>query len=713
MFGVTVFLGSLLLFLVEPMAARAILTRFGGSASVWTASLLFFQLVLLAGYAWAHYGERLFGKAHRWVHVGLTLVAVAWALTSPGRAVVPAGASSESGAGEVLVALAGLVGLPFFALSANASLLQMWFASWRGQEPYQLYSASNLGSMLALLAYPSLVEPFLGLGAQLFAWGIGLLVVAVLLAVCAWSSRSGVVAAEGSVGASAGASWGQRGRWILLSAAPSSLLLGVTTYLTTNLAPVPLLWVVPLALYLLTFILAFGPRKLDPGGVGRWAPLLATPLTLALVLESSEPIVPLALFHLATFFVVSLGCHARLAAERPPAGQVTEYFLFVALGGALGGVFNAVLAPIVFPTLLEYPLALALACGLVANRTGGSTQKWFGPVLVGVGVFGVTLAIALVVRGAGMPPSQVRTLVTIGLPAVACFLVSGVSAQFGWGLAGLFVAASLMQISSGGTILLAERSFFGVHRVEFDAGHRLRKLTHGNTTHGIEALDHLDEPLTYYTRTGPIGQVFAAYPLEGASIGMVGLGVGSLAAYGKPGQRMTFYEIDPVVRRIAGDPKWFTFLSDCKARLSVVAGDGRLSVAKAPDGGFGLLVLDAFSSDTIPVHLITREAMAMYLSKLAPGGLVAYHISNRYLDLAPVLAAEARDLGVASLVGEDSLLGEEELAAGKTASKWFVVAARAGDLDPLRRDWQEPKSAARAWTDDYSNVLGAFRIGGG
>jgi hypothetical protein len=704
--------------MVEPMAARAILTRFGGSAAVWTASLLFFQLVLLGGYAWAHYGERWFGKAHRWVHLGLTAVAVLWALLGIGQG-SPASAVDAS-APQVLLTLAVLVGLPFLALSANASLLQRWYAESKGEEPYFLYAASNLGSMLALLAYPTLVEPFIGLGAQLRAWAVAFFGLAGLLGVCAWVSRNSLKAQPEASASDqnelAPISWAKRRRWLLLSAAPSSLLLGLTTYLTTNIAPVPLLWVVPLALYLLTFIIAFGKRQIAPERLGRWAPLLATPLALALVLESSEPIIPLAIFHLATVFVVTLACHLRLASERPrgddDASQVTEFFLYVALGGALGGVFNALVAPLLFTTLLEYPLALALGCGLVALPLAKKEVRWQAGPIAGLAVLVLTFACAFGAKASGLAPGTVRTLLTIGLPAIVCFTLSGEAARFGWGLAALFVGASVMQVASDGSILLAERSFFGVHRVIYLSQLHQRRLVHGNTTHGIESMDHLDEPLTYYTRSGPIGKVFQAYPLDHASIGLVGLGVGSLAAYGKPGQTMSFYEIDPVVRKVASDPKWFTFLSDSKAKVNVVPGDGRLSVSKASDGGFGLLVLDAFSSDSIPVHLITREAMALYLTKLAPGGVIAYHISNRYLDLAPVLGAEARDLNVVALECEDSQVEDDELKAGKTASKWLVIGRTKADLLPLARqgDFEQVTPATRAWTDDYSNVLGAFKL---
>jgi hypothetical protein len=747
----TIFLSAALLFLVEPMVARMILPTFGGSAQVWNSCLVFFQGVLLLGYAYAHLSTKWLGPRRQWrLHLPLMLIALGVLYFQGFRAPTSAPINGDPSI-PVLELLAALIGLPFFAVSAGSSILQRWFASTDdrdAQNPYFLYSASNIGSLLALLAYPVLLEPRLGLRAQTRLWEVGLSILIVAMGACA--------AALATVGKRAPQDAPTqttppptpkaRAMWTLLAAIPSSLLLGVTTYLSTNIAPIPLLWVIPLSLYLLTFIFAFARKPfMKTEWLARLCPLILTPLALAIILESSEPLVALAFFHLLGFFVAAWMCHSRLNDSKPAADHLTEFYFWVAFGGVLGGVFNALIAPLVFKTLVEYPIAIVAAClvrppafdevrrrlrleslsdqllktGATRDKVDGwisfffpseSTSRridWIYPTVLGLG----TLTVILIAKFEGYAPTPQRTMACIGLPAIACFFAVDRPIRFGLALGALFLATGATHISTDGIVVLSERSFFGVHRVtEFDHGRYVR-LTHGNTIHGEQDRDHPHTPLTYYYPNGPIGEAFTTFsgPKMKENVALVGLGVGSLSAYGEAGQYMDFFEIDPVVRSIATDPRYFTFIRDSKAVVRIIMGDARVSLTQAPDHRYGMIVLDAFSSDAIPVHLLTEEAFRMYLDKLAPHGILCVHISNRYLDLSIVVGAIARDLGLQTDDVDDGATDEEK-ALGKTPSKWVFVVRNAGDLAGLDQLGNPivVNPSTPAWTDDFSNVLSVF-----
>lgn len=725
LFIATVFLGSALLFLIQPMIAKMILPRFGGSPEVWNACMVFFQAALLAGYAYAHWSVRWLGaRRQAFVHVALLALGLASLPIAVARGWVAT--PGQDPAPVVLALLAASVGLPFFVVSAGAPLLQRWFATTddaHAHDPYFLYSASNAGSMLALLAYPLIVEPRLRLVDQSRLWSAGYVGLLVAMAV-----TMGAFAMRGSRAKSADRAvepevmgppieWTARLRWIALSFVPSSLLLGVTTYLTGNIAPIPMLWVVPLSLYLGTFILAFARKPMIPvQALSRILPLILTPLALVMILESTEPMVVLASMHLIAFVVCALMCHSLLAESRPPAGRLTEFYLWISVGGVLGGIFTALVAPVIFRTLVEYPLALVLACLLRPTRTA-TKAAWLDyafPAIVGLAVVAAVLA----ANALRLDPGPQRTALTMGFPAILCFLAADRSTRFGLGLGALLLASNLLGTSSQGTVEYAARSFFGVHRV-LDVDHgAARVLVHGNTVHGRQDLDprFRRTPLTYYYPTGPIGQVFTSWKAATykPDIALVGLGVGSLAAYGVVGQRMTYFEIDPVVSRIAHDPRFFTFLADSPATVDVKLGDARLTLAQERPGQYGLIVLDAFSSDSIPVHLITWEAVQMYLTKLAPRGILAFHISNRYLSLGPVLAEIAKSLDLVGLEQTDDATAQEA-KIGKTQSHWVLMGRTSEDLRPFLADprWDRlaPKPGAPLWTDDYSNLLSAFHPG--
>ncbi|MFQ5590012.1 MAG: spermidine synthase [Phycisphaerae bacterium] len=752
-YALTLFVSAGLLFLIQPMIGRMILPVLGGAPAVWNTCMVFFQAMLLAGYGYAHLTTLALGARRQAV---LQLAVILLPLL-----VLPVVMGTESGppvsanpAFWLLGRLAVAVGLPFFVVSTTSPLLQKWFAGTghsAADDPYFLYAASNAGSLLALMGYPLLLEPALPLGQQSMAWAVGYVLLVTLIVLCAvllWCSR-GAQAARHSAPSTAShsdAGWacepdrgcsGPDGRgwllqgssslttrrriwWVMTALIPSSLMLGVTTHITTNLAPVPLLWVLPLALYLLTFVIVFSRRPLLPDTfLVRLLPWLVMPTGLLLFLQMRKVSWLAIVLHLVTFFVASLVCHRALARSRPATRHLTEFYLWMSLGGVLGGLFNAIVAPMVFDTVLEYPLALVAACMLL-TRTGALNNGYracWSDVVVPAALGAGFLAVAACVRIGGWGDSSSAWVVLLGGVIAVVLLQTERPIRFALAY-GVFLLATGRQVSvSRGTDLLVERDFFGVKRVVVDAEEDYRRLFHGSTLHGAQAVaaGGRPEPLAYYHRTGPIGDCFTV--LEDvnpdARVAVIGLGVGAVAAYAKPGQEFTFYEIDPAVERIARDPRYFTFLSQCKASYKVVIGDGRIAVGRAPDGYFDMIVLDAFSSDAIPTHLLTREAVQLYLSKLAARGVIVFHISNRYLDLTQLVGALAADADLACAYRDDRKLTTEELAAEKRPSVYAVVARRQVDLAQVMEmpGWRllRPRHGTPVWTDQYSSVLGLFR----
>jgi hypothetical protein len=494
---------------------------------------------------------------------------------------------------------------------------------------------------------------------------------------------------------------------------PSSLLLAVTTYVSTDIAAVPLLWTIPLSLYLLSFVFSFAPTRILPlRGIAAVMPFALLLLVLSMIAGLTTPAWLLVPLHLIVFFACALVLHAELAGSRPGASKLTEFYLWLSAGGVLGGMFNTFVAPVLFTGVVEYPLALVLACALRSHPGRVSNGRWWL-------TDGVALAV-LVVAGVGItrsvqpglvPPSMVPVL--LGLVVVSCVRLAASPMSFSLSIAVMFIVGGLWRPAEG-ELLTAHRSFFGVHRVRMDPDGRGHSLFHGSTLHGRQALDPLRrrEPLTYYHRSGPIGQVMSvlAPRLDNGRIGVVGLGAGSLAAYARRGQTWTFFEIDPTVARIARTPDLFTYMADCGAVCGVELGDARLSIAKSTDASFDVLILDAFSSDGIPVHLMTREALGLYLSKLADGGIIAFHLSNRHLMLRPVLAALAAERRIPALVRFDQ---SSDDSTGRSASEWLVVARTRDAFGSLVSDsrWVEPSTNARGtWTDDFTDILGTFKF---
>ena len=739
-FALTLFVSASLLFLVQPMFAKMVLPLLGGASSVWNTCLVFYQAALLAGYVYAHLSLRWF-RPRRQAALHLALLCLPW-LVLPIR--VAQGWLPPEGAFPVVwlwMLLSVSVGLPFLLVSASAPLLQAWFAqtaSRSARDPYFLYAASNLGSLLALLGYPLVVESQLTLAGQSWFWTAGYGLLMALVAGCAiWLWRCTPLSRCGRGAGSEGTplaecspkpdvqeheplDWRRRLRWLALALVPSSLLLGVTTHISTDMVAMPLLWVVPLALYLLTFVLVFARRPLIPLAWTLWAqPYLLVAVAGSLLCSALSPwtTVLLGALHLSTFFTTAMVCHGQLAADRPASSRLTEFYLWLSLGGVLGGLFNALLAPLVFSRVWEYPLMLAVACLLRPSAPAKGRKsplgEWAVPAAVLLACLGMTWALrseTLLAQWRYAGTMAVKAVLTV-VAAGAALLLRRRPMSLATGVAGL-LTVTLWSAESELRVLHSQRSFFGVLRVDYDPTLNAHRLMHGSTLHGVQSLDEDQrrEPWTYYHRQGPLGRIFQALearrPL--GEIGALGLGSGAIATYGQPGERITYYEIDPAVERIARDPKYFSYLADCRARVEVILGDARLKLVEGPPRQFDLLVVDVFSSDAIPVHLLTREALRIYVERLAGQGLLAIHVSNRYLDLKPALGNLAEDAGVVAQACQDVDTG----AVGKWASDWVVMARRAEDLGKLAEDsaWTPLRSNhARLWTDDFSNVVGAMR----
>ena len=705
LFGAAVFLNALLLFLVEPMFAKLLLPLFGGSPAVWTTCMLFFQSALLAAYGYSHWLAKL-RDAGRQTLIHIVLITLAM-LTLPFAVIGPS--TIQEPVVSVLSVATMSVGATFFILATSAPLLQRWFASAHarpGSDPYFLYAASNTGSLAALVAYPIIIEPALALSKQATIWSFGYRAAAVLTVLCAlvmWRTRK---VAPSSTDAEAdpppeAITVRRRVRWIALAFVPSSLMLAVTAYLSTDVAAVPLLWIAPLALYLVSFIVTFS-RHADRAIAmcSRAFPLTLLVLIWLLISEARLPLAPMLGAHLVAFLVLAVLCHGALAVDRPSAAHLTDFYLSLALGGAIGGVFNTLLAPLLFKSVMEYPIVVAVGVLLVPRVSGEHRtlrlQRWV-PIAAGV----LTIA---ALKWPGTDSFLSGTALGLLTAAVVVSLsVSRDSRRFAAAV-GLML---LLYIVLGGrgsmNVVHASRTFFGTYRVVLDPGHRFFTLFHGTTIHGRQGLSS-DEPLTYYHRQSPIAQVLTTRPAAIRSIGVVGLGTGTLAAYAQPEQHWTFYEIDPEVERLARDARYFRYLSRCGSQCDVVIGDARQSLQQRSQM-HDLIVLDAFSSDAIPIHLLTREAIAVYLKHLNPDGVLAFHISNNHLNLRPVIAGFMREY---HLEGRAQFQpNPKDEMSGCYGSHWAVLARSTAALGSLATDkhWQAlvPR-ADGVWTDDFSNI---------
>lgn len=681
-YGAWSFLASLLIFWVELMVAKMLLPRFGGSPSVWNTALVFFQINLLAGYAGAHLLAKLDSRMHKLVQTLLVVVPIA---TLP--VALPAFLDSQEMGPTVavLVSLTLMVGAPFFALSTSTPTLQDWFSHSehpRARDPYFLYALSNVGSVVGLLGYPLLIERALTLQGQAISWAIGYAIFAALTVlgsrlVGRWGSYRVMVTEAPSMT--------RRLRWAGVAFIPSLALLGITRHISTDIAAFPLLWTIPLAIYLTSFVVTFrdgGSRWTDAARVAL-RPLVVLMAVLALQLVPNLLWLTVAVTMLM-LGAVSVAGHGIVYEDRPEAGALTHFYMWVSIGGAAGGLFAAILAPVLFDSVLEYTMALALAALLVA---GPVRRREMDQRVIGVVAF-VALLLAIVVSDAGAKTAL------LGLAGVIAVLWLN-RTWFAGVVAGMLIVTSVATTSAA---LAQERTFFGVYRVQENED--VRSLSHGTTSHGSQLVsgDRMT-PIGYYGETGPVGDVFEVLPEGERDIGIIGLGVGALVAYGNEGDDFTFYEIDPVVEEIARDERFFTLLSNSEAGVDVVIGDGRLELEKG-SVTHDLLIMDAFSSDAVPVHLFTVEAFQVYLDSITDDGALLVHISNRHLRLEPIVARIAEELGLHARTRDYSPDPGDEWA---TRSVWMML-----ERDPvltLPETWVESTPGTALWTDDYSNIL--------
>jgi hypothetical protein len=718
-FVATIFLSAALLFQIEPMFTKMVLPKLGGSSSVWSVAMVFFQSMLLAGYAYAHVLTRYLPvRISVLIHIAVMALA---AYTLP-LAIGPARPPATGEAFWLLSLFATSIGLPFFALAANGPLLQAWFARTDhpdAKDPYFLYAASNIGSFIALLSYPTVVEPLIPLSVQTTLWSIAFYVLIALIAasgVLLWRAPRNAAAAVMATALGDTPTWREGLTWCALAAVPSGLLIAVTAHISTDVAAVPLLWVLPLALYLLTFVIAFQRRPLIPHWLAVGVqPLFILGLIAVVIFDPVKDLFGIIGVHCAAFFVNALVCHGELARRRPAARHLTLFYVWMAAGGMIGGIAAGLIAPHVFNWVAEYPILIALAA---LCRPGLALPKSRRGRDVMLGALAVTVLVLIAFYLFHPEFEENRFNWIVGAFLVAAVLFWRAPIPFAATIAvALFINHTYADIT--GTTSL--RSFFGVHKIAESENGQFRVLSHGTTLHGAERIRDANgnllsgrpEPLLYYYDRSGIARVMAAVRArKSAAIryAVIGLGTGSLVCRATPADTVHYYEIDPAIVHIARDSGLFHFVSTCRPDVPIMLGDARLTLADAPDGSYDLIIVDAFTSDAIPIHLLTREAMAVYLSKLSPHGIVVIHVSNRYLELASVVAGIAAANGAVTRVNDGSDFIEnapQYLFVGTVAA----VARNDEDFGPLSGAYywplQTPALDQWVWTDDYSNIVGA------
>ncbi len=717
LFVATILTGSFLLFLIQPMVARMVLPRLGGAPNVWNSAMLVYQALLLAGYWYAHRLSRLPLKRQSRLHLILYAVAL---ITLPIALVdlPPAPPGSEVFWVPALLALS--IGPVFFLVSAQAPLMQRWYALHpQAGEPWALYAASNLGSFGGLIAYPLLVEPLLPIRAQAWLWSAGYLVLLGLIALCARARRGLPEAALVQAAARAEPIPARRmALWIVLAAVPSGLMLSTTTHLTTDIFAMPLLWVIPLGIYLFSFVIAFADRRGAAHAVTALAWLATLSIGgLAMVSQGSNGLLPV-IASVALLFFICVALHARLYDLRPAPQQLTTFYLAMSIGGALGGLFTALIAPLVFDWVWEHPLLVIAAALLLPRerlldwtRLGGLQTELkylaIGSLAAAAAVLAWFLYDANQLAG---DRSLIHWALSAGLALVGLALVP-------WRPLALVVLGAALLVQGGFDTIkdshegVRLRSYFGIYTVRDYPSRKLRTLAHGTTLHGQQSTDPALRclPMSYYGPGSGAGIGFAnasrLFPLR-PKLGVVGLGTGSLLGYARPDQAWTVFEIDQTVLGLS-QRGHFTYLTHCAPQAKVVLGDARIALGRVRPGAFDLLAIDAFSSDSIPLHLFTHEAFGIYLDALSPRGILLVHISNRYIELEPALMAEVAARGLHASVREDA-----PPAGGPwVASTWVAVSRDADQLKTMAAmapamPWREPgPAAAQVWTDDHASIL--------
>jgi SAM-dependent methyltransferase len=727
-FVITILTGSFLLFLVQPMVARMALPKLGGAPAVWNSAMLVYQALLLAGYAYAHRLSREAPKRQAIVHLIILLAAAVWLPIGLASMNIPANGSPIFWVPWLLVASIGPL---FFAVAAQAPLMQRWFgfAGNKG-EPYALYAASNIGSFAGLIAYPLIVEPFMPIHEQTWLWSGLYAVLVTLVLICAlkiWNSRAEMTQEKlEEVSPPQPIGWKKRAYWIALSAVPSGLMLSTTSYLTTDLMAMPLLWVIPLGLYLLSFSVAFSDNRLLAQVFTRVAPSIVLLAGATAFAFFGNAVVYSLISVVLLLFTVAVSLHAEMYRTRPEASQLTEFYLMMSVGGVIGGIVCAIFAPLLFDWTWEHPLLIFAAALLLPQIRlipfGSHNIDETGPARATI-MLGI-VALAVGIAGGVMDPNGNgwgKMAITAVLMAVGVFAI-------GNRLAYALVVMGIMMTNGGVysfNLSMADvraRSYFGVYSINSPPEGNFRWLSHGTTVHGIQNLAEPTLPISYYGANSGVGLAFAkAEELYGpkAAIGVVGLGTGTLSCYAKPGQDWHIFEIDPLMVTIAKHSKIFSFLDKCAPNAPIHIGDARLTLAERPARSLDLLAIDAFSSDSIPLHLLTKEAFDVYRRILKPNGILIVHISNRHVDLQPILAAEAKAGGWALAMRDDSPT-KKMMESGVRGSNWVAMSMDANMLTKMTgplskangeyytpKQWLElkPSDKAKRWSDDYASVL--------
>ena len=710
LFTTTIFLSASLLFFVQPLFTKIVLPHLGGAPAVWTTAMLFFQTVLIGGYLYAHFMTRhLAVKVQIGVHLGLWAIALLFlplAIPEDWRY-----DAAGSAAWQTLTIYGVGVGLPFLVLSANAPLIQAWYARSGGpsaDDPYFLYGASNLGSFVALFGFPLLAEPLLGATQIGWGWMIGFWALGAFLLFSGIFARAPVAAKAKADANGASPEMGRVLRWVFLAFIPSSLMLAVTTKISTDIGSVPLVWVVPLALFLLTFVIVFRTRPLLPPKILEAGFFLGLGgLTIGFSnLIGQHITIPIAILLVLSFFAVSLYVHSQLYDLRPKANHLTTFYVAMSVGGALGGLLNSIVAPLIFNEIYEGAITVIAAAAIVLFGAERAKMRSLQISIVGIAV--MLFLVANKETVIETTSQFVFAAVVFGILLIFILLLrSAAFAQFAY-VAAVVVIGQVMGTSFNS--IFADRSFFGTQKVlETDDG--LRRYANGTTWHGAQRIVDLAAerpiPQSYYTPNGPMGQILQSSIADRSErIAIVGLGVGALSCFAKPGQKWHFYEIDPLVDRIARNPSLFTFMTQCGGDIPTHLGDARMVLADQHDLRFDILLIDAYSSDSVPVHLTTMEAFKIYLDRLDDGGVLAFHISNRYYAIERPIGRIAEALGLSARI--QNYLGDVENDPGDGASKVVMLARDLNDLAEFSTDsrWQPLDSdGGRVWTDDFTNLL--------
>ncbi len=719
-FSAAIFISATLLFAVEPMFTKMVLPRLGGAAAVWSVAMVFFQATLLAGYAYAHLLTRFApGRGSVLIHLAVLLIAC---LALPLHLAGGWGQPPSRGEAFWLLGLfAASIGLPFFALAANGPLMQAWFVRTdhpSARDPYFLFAASNVGSFLALISYPTVVEPFLRLGEQTWLWTVGFYVLILLIAACGVLLLRSANLSPPVATKETAPTWRDRLALVGLAAVPSGLLLAVTLHISTDAAAVPLFWVLPLAIYLLTFVIAFQSRPVVPHSlVVKAFPFVILTLAGLMIIDPFSTIIELVVVHLTAFFVIALLCHGELARRRPAPKYLTAFYMRISAGGMIGGIAVGLIAPQVFNWVAEYPLLIALSVlcmpGLALPTKGAGQYLLFGALAVAAALLTILMSSGLKLD---------NNLITLLIGALF-----GLTVYF-WRAPLAFAAIIAFVLVLGNYQYndvinnFVVRNFFGVLAAAETADGRFRILWHGGIGQGAQRIRDRDgnpatgrpEMISEFQAGAGVAQTFDAVRAKVGgpiSYAVIGLGTGSLSCQARPEDSVIYYELDPDVIRIARNPALFNFVSECRPNIPIVQGDARLTIANAPDAGYDLIFVDAFIGAAIPIHLLTKEAMAIYLRKLKPNGIVALHVSNYHLELGSVVAGVAHANGAITRLYDGGDV-QEDAAEQKWVPIVAAVARKDEDFGALAKSryWPllPPDPAQRVWTDDYSNVLGAL-----